>query len=361
MAEIGKGDPRWIVKDREDGANCNNWHWTEKDILGWAKTQISEIIEGNYFEKTSSMEVKTTEVQNIEGDALIMNRKKKLICSFDLKMEIGWEGKLIDPDTGDEIYTVKGKMIVPDVDDTTIGDDMTVEITCAEDGDAADKVLKVVRKQGRTFVRKGMEEFADSLKDAHNITNKVQSKVHEGSPKAASSSNDKKTVNTDLTDTLSARYDWRCPPSELWDALTNQGKASAYTRSNALIDLKPGGEFKYLGGSISGTFTSVDAPKGFVMKWRLDNWNANHYSEVSISLDSQESGVTEMKIEQVNIPCVCFFSFFFFVVPTYSRREEPNQIESRYFLWPCADRILSAFKRSEKLFLKKNKKKKKTG
>jgi len=27
MAEFGKGDPRWIVNEREDGRNVNAWHW----------------------------------------------------------------------------------------------------------------------------------------------------------------------------------------------------------------------------------------------------------------------------------------------------------------------------------------------
>jgi hypothetical protein len=27
MAEIGKGDPRWIVDNRVDGRNVNAWHW----------------------------------------------------------------------------------------------------------------------------------------------------------------------------------------------------------------------------------------------------------------------------------------------------------------------------------------------
>lgn len=27
MAKWGQGDPRWVVEEREDGANMNNWHW----------------------------------------------------------------------------------------------------------------------------------------------------------------------------------------------------------------------------------------------------------------------------------------------------------------------------------------------
>eukprot|EP01059_Diplonema_ambulator_P010941 TRINITY_DN20956_c0_g1_i4.p1 TRINITY_DN20956_c0_g1~~TRINITY_DN20956_c0_g1_i4.p1 ORF type:complete len:353 (+),score=109.83 TRINITY_DN20956_c0_g1_i4:60-1061(+) len=303
MAEIGKGDPRWIVEERQDGANVNNWHWTERDILEWAKEQIKEILEGNVFEKSEKLEVSTKEVSNIEGDCLIMNRKKKVICSFDLKLEVSWEGKILDADTGDVITTVTGKMVIPDVDDTTLGEDMQVDVTCAESGDAADLVLEAVRKGGRKFVRKGLEEFAETLKDVHQVANKTQSVVTDAKSPTNTTSNAKKTqTQVGSTDTLNLRLDWRCPPAELWDCLTNPGKASAYTRSNVTLELRENGAFSYLGGSISGTFTSVDAPKGFSMKWRLDNWDPDWYSEVTISLDSHEAGATELLLSQTNIP-----------------------------------------------------------
>ena len=27
MAKWGQGDPRWIVEERADATNVNNWHW----------------------------------------------------------------------------------------------------------------------------------------------------------------------------------------------------------------------------------------------------------------------------------------------------------------------------------------------
>ena len=27
MAKWGQGDPRWIVEERPDATNVNNWHW----------------------------------------------------------------------------------------------------------------------------------------------------------------------------------------------------------------------------------------------------------------------------------------------------------------------------------------------
>ena len=42
MAKIGEGDERWIVKERADGANCNNWHWTTKDVTGHTKQVLGD-------------------------------------------------------------------------------------------------------------------------------------------------------------------------------------------------------------------------------------------------------------------------------------------------------------------------------
>ena len=32
--------PRWIVEERPDATNVNNWHWTEKNADAWSKAKI---------------------------------------------------------------------------------------------------------------------------------------------------------------------------------------------------------------------------------------------------------------------------------------------------------------------------------
>ena len=43
MAKVGEGDERWIVKERADGQNCNNWHWTTKDVSGHTKKVLRAV------------------------------------------------------------------------------------------------------------------------------------------------------------------------------------------------------------------------------------------------------------------------------------------------------------------------------
>ena len=46
QAEWEKRDPRWIVKDRDDGTNVNHWHWNEKNLLPWSRQRIAELVSG---------------------------------------------------------------------------------------------------------------------------------------------------------------------------------------------------------------------------------------------------------------------------------------------------------------------------
>ncbi len=58
-AEVGKGDPRWIVKELEDGKNVGAWHWEERDMLPFARLHNSyfqnrTIFVTNFFSSTES-------------------------------------------------------------------------------------------------------------------------------------------------------------------------------------------------------------------------------------------------------------------------------------------------------------------
>ncbi|MFS7955523.1 putative activator of 90kDa heat shock protein ATPase [Helianthus anomalus] len=72
MAKYGERDKRWIVEDRPDGANVQNWPWAETDCLEWSKNLLTKLIanqtilagEGNLFIKTTSSIRITTQSSN---------------------------------------------------------------------------------------------------------------------------------------------------------------------------------------------------------------------------------------------------------------------------------------------------------
>lgn len=91
MAKVGEGDSRWIVEHREDGANVNNWHWSEKDITPWARKRLKKMLL-NVGAKSSAGEVKVKSVTKMEGDATLYNRKGVLKSLFDFNVQGKWEG-----------------------------------------------------------------------------------------------------------------------------------------------------------------------------------------------------------------------------------------------------------------------------
>jgi hypothetical protein len=67
MAKWGEGDPRWIVEERADSHNVNNWHWKEvgkltrflsiadrtrysSDANKWSEKKLKELLEGMVVE-----------------------------------------------------------------------------------------------------------------------------------------------------------------------------------------------------------------------------------------------------------------------------------------------------------------------
>ena len=44
MAKWGEGDPRWIVEERADSHNVNNWHWKEVDANKWSEERLRDLL-----------------------------------------------------------------------------------------------------------------------------------------------------------------------------------------------------------------------------------------------------------------------------------------------------------------------------
>lgn len=110
MAKWGEGDPRWIVEERPDATNVNNWHWTEKNASPWSQEKIKELFKGFCFE-TDSARFEIHEVEKVEGEASANNRKGKLIFFYEWNLELKWKGAL--KAAMDDIHA--GKVKIPNL------------------------------------------------------------------------------------------------------------------------------------------------------------------------------------------------------------------------------------------------------
>lgn len=110
MAKWGEGDPRWIVEERPDATNVNNWHWTEKNASPWSQERIKELFK-DLSVKSDEADINITEVEKLEGEASASNRKGKLIFFYEWDIVLKWSGKLNSG--SDKNYS--GKIKIPNL------------------------------------------------------------------------------------------------------------------------------------------------------------------------------------------------------------------------------------------------------
>jgi len=158
MAKIQEADARWIVKEREDGRNCNNWHWTTKDVSAHVKSSLASALQEIVFAAPlSGCSVKSAEVT---GDASINNRKGRTFLIYELAVKLKWEGELRDGE-GKLLEASKGSMKFPDVCATYL-DDLDVEFTCKDNNSS---MVKAMRGQGVAQLKKLIETTVLDLQE----------------------------------------------------------------------------------------------------------------------------------------------------------------------------------------------------
>lgn len=97
MAKWGEGDPRWIVEERPDATNVNNWHWTEKNATPWSKDKLKLLLQ-DFVVAGSGQEAKVVEIEKMDGEATANNRKGKLIFFYEWNIVLKWKGVCDDED-----------------------------------------------------------------------------------------------------------------------------------------------------------------------------------------------------------------------------------------------------------------------
>jgi activator of HSP90 ATPase len=161
-AEVGKGDRRWIVKDREDGKNVGAWHWEERDMMIWTREQLPQIALGasakmEFEGYTGHYEI--TNITTIKGDCVIHLRKGRLWPLCDLNIAMAVKG---DCEKDGKISQVSGTITFPEVtmDDR---DDLQREATTTGGGEASEVFGRWLRKEGYKAAEKTVQLFLDAL------------------------------------------------------------------------------------------------------------------------------------------------------------------------------------------------------
>lgn len=316
MAKWGEGDPRWIVEERPDATNVNNWHWSEKNATPWSKNRLKELLEGLRFDEGSSS-CELTSIKKLEGEATANNRKAKLIFLFEWEIEINFIGRVSGNDE-----ELKGFLEIPNLSDENEASEIDVNANFNNKSVMEVPIRHLIQKKGipaiqeqlGLYIKELKEEFSKGLilpteknkaqvvmassassMDKRNFMNKVVT-TQEKVDSSASSSSDVKVKMISLTE------NFKVPPARLFEILTQRELVNAWTNGSASEwNCTPNGTFSLFGGMVQGQFLNIKDNSEIEFTWRLKSFPNAHYARVKFTIKDQTDS-TDMEIVAENVP-----------------------------------------------------------
>ncbi|PAV72444.1 hypothetical protein WR25_02631 [Diploscapter pachys] len=311
MAKWGEGDPRWIVEERADATNVNNWHWSEKNATPWSRDRLKSLLEGMKIED-GPVQVDVNELKKCDGEATANNRKAKLIFLYEWEIKLGFVAHVSGSDV-----EYKGTIEIPNLSDENDASEVDINVSVDVKGPHQDSVRSLVNKKGlkqiqdalAVYIRELKEEFSkglilptDKVKPqvvTKSKTNAIDKKsfqnmvITDGGDKA--SKDEKFTVTS-----VSVSESFKVPPEKLFECLSVPQLVSVWANGQVTWDFKEGGQFALFGGNVTGTFTKIDPNKEIVQKWRLKNYPSDHFANIKFILkDLGDSTAIDVEAEGV--------------------------------------------------------------
>lgn len=273
MAKWGQGDPRWIVEDRADATNVNNWHWTEKDASEWSKSQLKELFKGLKIED-DDLTCELTSVSKVDGEASVNNRKAKTIVFYEWKLVIDWKGTS-SPDG----IPIRGTVEIPNLSEEVDVEDLEVIVNVKSDSDDGWKLKEMIRNKGAallrstagTYIQKLKTEFSQGMQLPKHPSQEV-AKAGKSSPKTAidafkngasckqggsESANSSSLGCPIATKKLTLEEEFKTTADELYATFTDRERVKAFTAGPVEIEAAKGGRFSLFTGNVTGEFTEL--------------------------------------------------------------------------------------------------------
>lgn len=90
-------------------------------------------------------------------------------------------------------------------------------------------------------------------------------------------------------------------PQQVFDALMDSARHSAFTGGPAEIENRENGKFSLFNGMIGGLTTSMTPPNKIEQQWRAGNWEENYFSEIVWEL-REDQNKTTLLFTQTGVP-----------------------------------------------------------
>lgn len=316
MAKWGEGDPRWIVEERPDGTNVNNWHWKEKDATGWSKDRLKELLSELKIEDQSGNALEVEEVNfGDDCEAVINNRKQKLIFLYEFNITLKCTGYTFENDK------ITGKIEIPNLEQQEPIEDVSIDYSQETPKSTNTQYYNFFKSQVRPFVREKLGMYVQMLTKEYSkgLVLPTTSKSNTNQAKSGDTKSDingtmrsnttQKDSNTPKptglkisTFKLELKETFQATAHDILEAFLDKPRVEAFTGTSAQIDRSKGGSFAMYGKNITGFFDSIEE-KRLKMRWRKKDWPDEHYSVVELVLEEKEDqNETVLNLTQTLIP-----------------------------------------------------------
>lgn len=305
MALRGEGDPRWVVKERQDGRNVNSWHWEDKDVTGWAELRLKQLITGETCSSDSpSPGVTVKSVETVGGDATLYNRKGVLKVLYDLKVSGKWTSRH-EEENACTYGDFKVELFDEDPEVVT-----TVDSKSQSDGSYKVSFVKmvapVIQSHCKLFIKElhaGADQFVDGLCIPGAKTQEGQAKTTLTSRTEISRPEQKtKKSGASGTTEIVMIETFTCRTDDWFLTLTDPARLSVLTRSRATSEGRVGGRWEVLGGAASGEYLRLVPSQELEMRWRLKSWGDDAQSGIVHVVLRDEEGKTEARVTVNGVP-----------------------------------------------------------
>nr|XP_012416904.1 PREDICTED: LOW QUALITY PROTEIN: activator of 90 kDa heat shock protein ATPase homolog 2 [Odobenus rosmarus divergens] len=305
MAKWGQGDLRWIVEDREDGTNVNNWHWTKRDATRWSQGKLRDLLVGIVVENEAG-HVEISELKQVEGQASCSSCKGKLIFFYEWNIRLSWIGNVKESGAKH-----KGLIETLNLSEENEVDDTEVNVS-KKKGDV-DILKDLIKTAGTARVREALGDYLKALKTEFTMEMILPTKAMASQEPTAER---KLSENTLQVCPLGPWGGGKIPTvalymTELFDATTEQlysvftvkDLVQKFSKSPAVLEAEKGGKFLMFDGNITGEYTELVIDKKIIMKWRYRNCPEERYATVALSF-VPTPGQTELQLDGTGVP-VC--------------------------------------------------------
>ncbi|CDS03130.1 hypothetical protein LRAMOSA00532 [Lichtheimia ramosa] len=140
--------------------NVNNWHWTNKNCISWARTYFAEQLEGLEAEDKGH-KIRISKMEECNGDVDLNQRKGKIITIYDVALKLILEGALADG------TAITGKIVIPEVAHDSTEDDYVFELTINDDSSEKSEIRPVIRKGLQPLICEKLSKFAPDMIATH--------------------------------------------------------------------------------------------------------------------------------------------------------------------------------------------------